>query len=123
MMIIIIIIIIRTDRNVTGNTPCIVVKNKAERTRTLIDVAKPADRNVVQKESEKELKYESLCIEIERMWKLKCMTIPLIIRATEIVTKDTNKNLEAVPGKHSIDSTQKTAITWNITHNTENTAV
>jgi hypothetical protein len=29
-------------------------------------VAIPADRNVVQKEAEKKLKYESLCINIDR---------------------------------------------------------
>jgi hypothetical protein len=34
---------------------------------TLIDMAIPADRNVVQKEAEKKLKYKSLCIEIQRM--------------------------------------------------------
>ena len=37
----------------------------------MIDVAIPADRNVVQKESEKKLKYTSLCIEIKRIWNLK----------------------------------------------------
>jgi hypothetical protein len=30
-------------------------------------VAIPADRNVVQKEAEKKLKYKSLCIEIQRI--------------------------------------------------------
>ena len=77
---------------------------------TLIDVAILADRNVVQKEAEKKLKYESLCIEIQRMWNLKCTIIPAIIGATGIVTRSLRKNLEAVPGKHSIDSLQKTAI-------------
>jgi hypothetical protein len=33
-----------------------------------IDMAIPADRNVVQKEAEKKLKYKSLCTEIQRMW-------------------------------------------------------
>ena len=33
-----------------------------------------------------------------------------IIGATGIVTRSLRKNLEAVPGKHSIDSLQKTAI-------------
>ena len=44
------------------------------------------------------------------MWNLKCTIILVIIGATEIVTKSLRKNLEAVPGKHSIDSPQKTAI-------------
>jgi hypothetical protein len=76
----------------------------------LIDVAIPADRNVVQKEAENKLKYKSLCIEIQRMWNLKCTIIPVIIGATGIVTRSLRKNLEAVPGKHSMDSLQKTAI-------------
>jgi hypothetical protein len=73
-------------------------------------VAIPADRNFVQKEGKKNLKYKSLCIEIQRIWKLKCMIIPVIIAVTGIVTRSLRKNLEAVPGKHSIDSLQKTAV-------------
>jgi hypothetical protein len=73
-------------------------------------VAIPADRNVVQKEAEKKFKYKSLGIEIQRMWNLKYTIIPVIIGATEIVMKSLRKNLEAIPGKHSIDSLQETAI-------------
>ena len=75
----------------------------------MIDVAIHADRNAVQKE-EKKLKYKSLCIEIQRIWTLKYTSIPVIIGATGIVTKSFRKGLDAVPGKHSIDSLQKTAI-------------
>ena len=73
-------------------------------------MAIPADRNIVQKEAEKKLKYKSFCIEIQRMWNLKCKIVPVIIGAIGIVTRSLRKNLEAVPGKHSIDSLQKTAI-------------
>jgi len=73
-------------------------------------VAIPADRNVVQNEAENNLKYKSICIEIQRMWNLKCTVIPVIIGATGIVTRSLRKYLEAVPGKHSIDSLQQTAI-------------
>ena len=52
-----------------------------------MDVAIPADRNVVQKEAEKKLKYKRLCTEIKRMWNLKCTIIPVIIGATGIVTR------------------------------------
>jgi len=100
----------QTDREVTANRPDIIIKNKKEKTCTLIDVAIPADRNVVQKEAEKKLKYESLCTEIQRMWNLKCTIIPAIIGATGIVTRSLRKNLETIPGKHSIDSLQKTAV-------------
>ena len=69
-----------------------------------------ADRNVVQKEAEKKLKYKSLCIEIQRLWNLKCTIVPVIIGATGIVTRSLRKNFETVPEKHLIDSLQKTAI-------------
>jgi hypothetical protein len=71
-----------TDTEVTANRADIIIKNKEQNTSTLIDVAIPADRNIVQKEAERKLKYKSLCIEIRRMWKLKCMIIPVIIGAT-----------------------------------------
>ena len=69
-----------------------------------------ADRNVVQKEAEKKLKYHSLCIEIQRMWNLKCTAVSVITGATGIVMRSLRKNLETIPGKHSIDSIQKTAV-------------
>ena len=42
-------------------------------------MAIPADRNVMQKEAEKKLKYKSLCVELQRMWNLKCKIIPVLI--------------------------------------------
>jgi hypothetical protein len=59
----------------------------------------PADRNFVQKEAEKKLKYKSLCMEIQRMWNLKCKIMPVITGVTGIVTKGLRKNLDAIPGK------------------------
>ena len=55
---------VHTDREVTANRQHIIIKNKKEKTCALVDVAIPADRNVVQNEAEKKLKYKSLCIEI-----------------------------------------------------------
>ena len=101
---------VHTDREVTANRPNIIIKSKKEKTCTLIDVAIPADRNVVQKEAEIKLKYKSLGIEVERMWNLKCTIIPVIIGATGIVTRSLKENLQAIPGTLSIDFLQKTAI-------------
>jgi len=101
---------VHTDREFTANRPDIIIKNKKEKTCTLIDVAIPADRNVVQKEAEKKLKHKSLCMEIQRMWNLKCTIIPVIIGDSGIVTRNLTRNLETVPGKHTIDSLQKTAV-------------
>jgi hypothetical protein len=76
----------------------------------LIDVAITADRNVVQREVEKKLKYKRFCIEMLRMWNLKCKIVPVIVGTTGIVTHGSRKNVEAVPGKRSVDSLQKTAV-------------
>jgi hypothetical protein len=101
---------VHTEREVTANRTDIIIKERKEKTCTLIDVATPTDRNVVQKEEEKKLKYKSLCREIQRIWNRKCSIIPVIIGATGIVTRSLRKHLEAVPGKHSIDLLQKTAV-------------
>jgi hypothetical protein len=95
---------------VTANRPDIIIKNKKEETYTPIDVAIPADRNVVQKEAEKKLKYNSLGTETQRMWNLKCTIIPVIIGATGMLTKSFRKNLEAILAKRSTDSLQQTAV-------------
>jgi len=92
------------------NRPDIIIKNKKEKTYLLIDVAVPADKNVVQKEAEKKLKYNSVCIEIQRLWNMKCMIIPVIIGTTGRVTKGLKKNLETIPEKYSVDALQKIAI-------------
>ena len=42
-----------TDTEVTANRPDITIRNKKKKTCTLIDVAIPTDRNVVEKEAEK----------------------------------------------------------------------
>jgi hypothetical protein len=55
---------------------------------------------------------------------MKCMVIRVTTGGPGTVTKGLKKNSEAIPGKHSIDSLQKTAsYTWNITRNRGSTAV
>jgi hypothetical protein len=101
---------IQTDWEVLANNPDIIIKNMKDKICLLIDIAIPSDRNVIQKESEKKLKYKNLSVEIQRMWYMKCFVIPVITGATVIVTKGLKKYLETIPGKHSIDYLQKTAV-------------
>jgi len=44
------------------------------------------------------------------MWNMKCMIIPVRNGATGMATKVLKKNLEALPGKHSVESQQKAAV-------------
>jgi len=76
-----------TDRDITANRADIIIENKKYITCILIDVAIPMDRNVMQKEADKKLKYKSMCTEIQQMWNMKCMILPAIIRTTRIITK------------------------------------
>jgi hypothetical protein len=41
---------------------------------------------------------------------MKCFVIPVIIGATGIESKSLQKYLKTIPGQHSTDSLQKTAI-------------
>jgi hypothetical protein len=77
-----------TNREVVVNRPDtgLIVKNK-DRHSLLTDVAIPSDRNVIQKEAEKKLKYKNLSIEIQRMWNMKCFVILIITGATGIVSE------------------------------------
>jgi hypothetical protein len=93
-----------------ANRPDIIIKNKNDKPCLLIDVAILSDKNAIQKEAEKKLKYKNPSIEIQRMWNMKCFVIPVIIGATAIVSKSLQKSLETIPGQHSIDYLQKTAI-------------
>jgi hypothetical protein len=88
----------------------IIIKNKKEKTCTLIRCGNTCRQKCRAKGSGKEVKIQELSIEIQRMWNLKCTIIPVIIGANGIVTKSLRENMEAIAGKHSINSLQKTAI-------------
>jgi hypothetical protein len=64
------------DREVLANRPDIIIKDE-DKTCLLIDVAMPSDKNVIQKEVEKKLRYKNLSrpIEIHRMWNMKCFVV------------------------------------------------
>jgi hypothetical protein len=76
----------------------------------LIDVAILGDRNVIQKEAEKILKYKHLTIEIQRMWNVRTRVIPLIIGVTGTISKSFRKYMSTIPENHEVRELKKTAI-------------
>jgi hypothetical protein len=76
----------------------------------LIDVAISGDRNVIEKEVEKILKYKNLTIEIQHMWNVKARVISVIIDATGTISKSFRKYVSNILGNHEVKELQKTAI-------------
>ena len=85
-------------------------------------MAIPADRNVVQKEAEKKLKYKSLCIDTANVE-------PKMYDRTSNSWShwDSKEKLKEKFGSCTRKTlnrfTKKDSYTWNITHNTESAAV
>ena len=99
---------IQTDRLIRANRPDIVIKDKKNMRCTLIDVAIPADKNIAIKEHEKITKYKDLEIEIKRMWSMKeTQTVPVVIGALGVVSKELNNNISKIPGNINADELQK----------------
>jgi hypothetical protein len=55
-------------------------------------VAVPVDRHITQKEAEIKLQYKRLHTNVQQMWEMKCMIIPVIKGATRRVTNGLKKN-------------------------------
>jgi len=65
---------------------------------------------VIEKEAEKILKHKDLTTEIQLVWKVKTMVIPVIIGATGTISKSFRKYVSNIPGEHEVNELQKTAI-------------
>jgi hypothetical protein len=55
----------QTDREVLANRPDTIIKNEKDQICFLVDVAIPLNKNVIQNESKKNLKYKNLSTEIQ----------------------------------------------------------
>jgi predicted histidine transporter YuiF (NhaC family) len=73
-------------------------------------VASPFNGNIFHSFCEKILTYEDLTIEIQDMWNVKASVIPVIVRATGIISKFFRKYLSNITEKSENQELQKTAI-------------
>ena len=71
----------------------------------LIDMTVPSDRNIALKETEKKCKYKDLELEIQRMWHMKTVVIPVVVGALGIVKKKNGmvENIKKVSERDSKD--------------------
>jgi heme/copper-type cytochrome/quinol oxidase subunit 2 len=68
------------------------------------------DYYVLKNEAEKILKYKDLTTEIQRMWNVKAMVIPVVIGATGTISKSFRKYVRNIRGSRDVKELQKTAV-------------
>ena len=66
----------------------------------------PSDRNIELKEIEKKSKYKDLELEIQRMWHMKTVVIPVVVGALGTV-KGTVENIKKVSETATVTEIQK----------------
>ena len=98
---------VNTDRTITANRPDIIVKDSVNSTCKLIDMTVPSDRNIALKEIEKKSKYKDLEVEIQRIWQMKTIVLPVVIGALGTVKKGMVENIEKVAKGASVTEIQK----------------
>ena len=81
-----------------------------KRTCQIADFAIPADYKVKLKESKKQDKYMDLVRELEKLWNMKVMLIPVVIGALGTVTIEVIKSLEELEIRGRVETIQKTVL-------------
>ena len=71
----------------------------------------PTDQNIPAKEFDNLSKYKDLEIKIQRMWKLRTSTVPVIVGALGMVKKGCQKHLDTIPGEPQLQEIQKIVLT------------
>ena len=98
---------IHTDRSINANRPEIVVKDCNKKTGLLIDMAMSSDRNFSLKKYEEISKCKDLEIEMQKMWHMKAIVIPLVVGALGMIKKKTEDHIKRIPGNPCLQELQK----------------
>ena len=78
-----------TDRKLNHNRPDITLVQKDTQEWTLIDIAVPADQNIISTEEEKVDRYQDLAFGIKRIHRASKVTvIPIVIGALGTISKN-----------------------------------
>ena len=94
---------VQTDRTIPNNKLDIIIHDNKQGTRMLTDVAIPGDRNVINKEAEKILKYKDLITDIQLMWNVRPEVIKVIIGVTGTISESLRQYLSNIPGKNVVN--------------------
>ena len=64
----------------------VVYIDKNAKMASVIDIAVPADRHVKDKEIEKIDKYQDLCLEIQQLWNMRTIVVPVVVGTLGVVS-------------------------------------
>ena len=99
---------VQTDRTIEARRPDLILRDKIIEECKIIDVAIPGDTR--GKEEEKIEKYRDLAIKIGRIWKQRASTVPIVIGALGIISKNHLMYLGELECNISFETIQKTAL-------------
>ena len=74
----------------------------------------PSDRNVSLKENKKVSKYKDLEIEIQKMWHLKTIVIPVVIGTLGMIKRKSEDHIKHIPGNPCLQELQKIVLNWTV---------
>ena len=74
-----------TDRHLAHNRPDITVVFPNDKKAFLVDIAIPGDSRITSKVLEKQTRYTDLKIEVEKLWTVKCVIVPIVVGALGFV--------------------------------------
>ena len=100
---------IQTDKVIEHRRPYLVCINKQKRECHNIKFAIPVDQNIVMKEREKIDKYQDLRIELQKIWNVKVVVIPIVTGALGTISKRIYQYIKQIDISVDIISIQKAA--------------
>ena len=76
-----------------------------------MDIAIPGDSRITSKVLEKQTRYTDLKIEVEKLWTVKCVIVPIVVGALGSVPANLTKCLDSI-GLHAtlVRTIQKTVL-------------
>ena len=86
------------------------MKDCKKKTRLLIDMTVPADRNLSLKEYEKISGYKDLEIEIQKMWHLKAIVMPVVVGALGMIKMKSEDHMKRIPENPCLQELQKVVL-------------
>ena len=102
---------IQCDRLIEARKPDVVLIDKRTKGVKIIDIAIPGDKRVKDKEIEKLEKYQMLKEEVQRLWKMKSVTVlPVVIGALGAVSQRFAGYVNKVGANIKLEIIQKTAL-------------